>query len=109
MGASFVNDAVGAAATLDAFIVSDAAVTVDDCDLDHRRRALQSVCRRDPGRELKHSSSLGLTESSPLEQIQPPGLPNQNIFYVYTRTPSGKRGNKPPSTLRLISRAGVVT
>ena len=48
-----------------------------------------------PVRGLKRSAALGLTETSPPEQAQLPGLSNQNIFALHTdesRLGNGKSG-----------------
>ena len=127
MGAAVVGGAVRAVAALDASVVGGPA---DGCDLDHRCGACWSVCRgglahgldlqprffhrpheQRLARGLRHSSSLGPTESSPPYQFQPSDLSSQNHFPLLIN--ESRRGigelNRSVDILRFISRVGVVT
>ena len=103
IGAAVVDATVAAVAALDASVAED---LIAGYDLDHRRGAWLSVCRgglahglhlqprsgRRPhgqrlARGLRHSSSLGPTESSPPEQSLPPGLTDRNHFSLRTNEP----------------------
>ena len=106
--AAVVDGAVGAVAALNASVADD---PVASCNLDHRRDAWLTVCRsglahglhlqpwfgfRRHGqrllRGLRHSSSLGPTESSPPEQINPPRLTNKNHFPLRINKPHRELG-----------------
>ena len=109
--------AVAASAAMGAAAVAVRGTSVAGCDLDHRRGACLSLslaglahglhiqprfglCPNGQrlARELMHSSSLGPTRSSPLEQAHFPGLSNQ-VFHLSLNTdephPENGKSNYP--------------